>query len=324
MSKAIVIREYGEPCVLKMEYVALAGLGDNQVRLCQTAIGVNFHDCYVRSGLYKTLALPGIPGCEAVGVVEEVGRDVTGISVGDRIAYVTGDYGAYAEERILDADLALKLPDGISDSVAATKLLRAMTVEMLLFQVAKVKAGDTILVHAAAGGVGRLLCQWAHSMGVTVIGTVGSEAKAQQASTYGCAHTILYRQQDVAAEVHNLTSGKGVDYVFDSVGADTFEGSLAALKVTGHLINFGQSSGPIKPVAMAQLAAKSITLSRPILFHYIADKLAYQTMGLSVFDAFLSGFLSDDEATSLPLMRAEEAHIRLENRSGGGSMMLVP
>lgn len=324
MSQAIVIREYGAPSVLKMEHVALGGLGDHQVRLCQTAIGVNFHDCYVRSGLYKTLTLPGVPGCEAVGVVKEIGREVTGISVGDRVAYVTGHYGAYAEERILDADLALKLPDGISDAVAATKLLRAMTVEMLLFQVAKVKAGDTILVHAAAGGVGKLLCQWAHSMGVTVIGTVGSQEKAIQASTYGCTHTILYSQQDFVTEVENITSGKGVDYVFDSVGADTFEGSLAVLKLTGHLINFGQSSGAIKPVQMAQLAAKSITLSRPILFHYITDKLAYQTMALSVFDAFLSGFLSDDETTSLPLLRAEEAHIRLENRSGGGSMMLIP
>ena len=324
MSKAIVIREYGAPSKLVLEDIQVGTPSQNQVRIRQTAIGVNFHDCYVRSGLYKTLPLPGTPGCEAVGVVEAVGSDVAELEVGDRVAYVTGQYGAYASERLLDADLALKLPDGISDAIAATKLLRAMTVEMLLFQVAKIKAGDTILVHAAAGGVGKLLCQWAYSMGVTVIGTVGSQEKAHKAEQYGCAHTILYRQQDFTSEVSRITQGKGVDYVFDSVGADTFEGSLAALKLTGHLINFGQSSGPIEPIEMAQLAAKSITLSRPILFHYIADKLAYQTMALSVFDAFLSGFLSDDDVHSVPLSKAREAHERLENRSGGGSMMLIP
>ena len=245
MASAIVIRAYGGSDVLVCEDTDSSAPAAGQLRIRQTGIGVNFHDVYVRSGLYKTLSLPGIPGCEAVGIVEEIGPGVEGFAIGDRVAYVTGEYGAYASHRVLDAGVALKVPDGVEDMLVATNLLRAMTVDMLITQVAKVRPGDTILVQAAAGGVGRLLCQWASHIGATVIGTVGSPAKAEQAKAAGCTHPILYREVDFVEAVKDITGGIGVDVAYDSVGKDTFYGSLEALKPTGHLVNFGQSSGPV-------------------------------------------------------------------------------
>lgn len=295
-----------------------------QIRIRQTGIGVNFHDVYVRSGLYKTLALPGIPGGEAVGVVEATGEGVEGYVIGERVAYVTGTYGAYATHRLLDARLALKVPDDLADSTVATNLLRAMTADMLIAQVTQVKAGDTVLVQAAAGGVGRLLCQWASHLGATVIGTVGSREKAALAKAVGCAHPILYRETDFVSAVKELTNGNGVDKAFDSVGKDTFYGSLETLKPTGHLVNFGQSAGPVAPLEMPQLAAKSLTVSRPILFHYTADLHAYRAMANSAFKAFSEGFLQADSVTEIPLRDASQAHVALENRTGGGSLMLTP
>ncbi|TCL08221.1 NADPH2:quinone reductase [Shimia isoporae] len=324
MAKAIVIREHGASDVLRYEDITLAAPAAGQLRLRQTAIGVNFHDVYVRSGLYKTLPLPGTPGCEAVGIVEDIGTGVEGFAIGDRVAYVSSAYGAYASHRLLDASLAIKVPAGLPDGLVATNLLRAMTVDMLIAQVCRVKQGDTILVQAAAGGVGRLLSQWASHLGATVIGTVGTAEKAKQAKASGCAHTILYRETDFVEAVGNLTRGQGVDVVFDSVGKDTFYGSLEALKPTGHLVNFGQSSGPVAPLEMPQLAAKSLTVSRPILFHYTANPSAYQEMAKAAFDAFSKGFLTADTATSIPLQAAPDAHALLENRSGGGAVMLVP
>lgn len=324
METAIVIREYGGSEVLKAEKVDVGKAGAGEIRIRQTGIGVNFHDVYVRSGLYKTLSLPGIPGCEAVGIVEDIGTGVDAFKVGERVAYVTGTYGAYASHRLLNANLALHVPDTVPDSTVATNLLRAMTVDMLISQVAQVKKGDTILVQAAAGGVGKLLCQWAANVGATVIGTVGSEEKALQAKAYGCTHTILYRQDDFVTATHDLTDGLGVDVAYDSVGADTFYGSLTTLKPTGHLVNFGQSSGPVKPLEMPQLAAKSLTVSRPILFHYMADPMQYQQMASSVFDAFDSGFLSVAEPQAIPLADAFKAHDVLEDGTGGGALMLLP
>lgn len=323
MTKAIVIREHGASDVLRCEDITLAAPTFGQLRLRQTAIGVNFHDVYVRSGLYKTLPLPGIPGCEAVGIVEDIGPNVEGVAIGDRVAYVTSTYGAYASHRLLDEALAVKLPEDLPDELVATNLLRAMTVDMLIAQVTQVTAGDTILVQAAAGGVGRLLCQWASHIGATVIGTVGSAAKAAQAKAAGCAHTILYREVDFVAAVNDLTDGKGVDVVYDSVGKDTFFGSLDALKPTGHLVNFGQSSGPVAPLEMPQLAAKSLTVSRPILFHYTAQPSAYRAMAASAVKAFSAGVLKSDAPKILPLNAASEAHDHLENRTGG-ELMLAP
>ncbi|WP_300586349.1 quinone oxidoreductase [Marivita sp.] len=324
MANAIIIRDYGGSDVLKLEPIDLGDPKSDEIRIRQTAIGVNYHDVYVRSGLYKTLALPGIPGCEATGVVEAVGADVQGLKAGDRIAYVTGTYGAYASHRVLPAGLAVPLPDGVADTVAASNLLRAMTVEMLTAKVARVEAGMTILVHAAAGGVGKMLCQVLASLGVTVIGTVGSSAKAEVAQANGCAFTVLYREVPFEKAVMDITGGAGVDVIYDSVGADTFAGSLEVLRTCGHLVNFGQSSGPVDPLTMATLAAKSLTVSRPILFHYLASSDTYQAMATRVFDKFAAGILNAAEQTPVALKDAGAAHDTLENMTGGGSLVLIP
>lgn len=324
LAHAIIIREYGGSDALKLESIELDAPASGEIRMRQTAIGVNYHDVYVRSGLYKTLALPGIPGCEATGIVEAVGEDVSHLKVGDRIAYVTGTYGAYTSHRNLAAGLAVPLPNGVGDTVAASNLLRAMTVEMLTAQVARIEAGMTVLVHAAAGGVGKMLSQVLASLGVTVIGTVGSSAKAEVAQANGCAHTILYRDVAFEKAVLDITRGAGVDVVYDSVGADTFAGSLEVLKTCGQLVNFGQSSGPVDPLAMATLAAKSLTVSRPILFHYLTNPATYQAMAARVFNKFETSILDAGQQTPVALKAASEAHDTLENMTGGGSLVLIP
>lgn len=323
--KAIVIRSYGGSDVMAIEDVALPVPAADGIRIRQTAIGVNFHDVYVRSGLYKTLPLPGILGCEGAGVVEALGENVEGFEIGDRVAYVTGPpYGAYASHRVLPASAAIPLPDGISDTLAATTLLRALTVEMLTRRVLNLQAGMTILIHAAAGGVGRLLCQRASALGVTVLGTMGSVEKAEIAKASGCTHPILYRETAFESEALHITKGLGVDVVYDSIGADTFAGSLKALALCGHLVNFGQSSGPADPLAMSTLAEKSLTVSRPILFHYLADPVQYRAMAAAVFDSFQAGALRADHATAVPLAEASKAHDMLESRAAIGGVFLQP
>ncbi|CAN5139920.1 quinone oxidoreductase [soil metagenome] len=324
MATAIVLREHGGPEVLTSEGVEVGRPGPGQLRVRQTAIGVNFHDCYVRSGLYRTLALPGVPGIEAAGVVEEIGGGVSGFAAGDRIAYVTGQYGAYASERLLPAVLALRLPPGIGETVAATVLLKGLTAEMLTREVHPLKAGDVILVHAAAGGVGRLLCRRAQQLGATVIGTVGSEAKAELARAAGCAHTILYRQEDFVTRVKDLTGGRGVDVAYDSVGRDTFDGSLECLALRGHLVNFGQASGSVAPFEVARLAARSTRVSRPILFHYIAERGALEALAACVFEAVLSGLFATEAGQVFPLADAAAAHRALEARQAEGPLVLMP
>ena len=325
MPQAIVINTYGGSDVLVLEDVTVSDPGPGEIRLRQTAIGVNFHDIYVRSGLYKTLTPPGVPGCEAAGVVEAVGDGVSDFEVGDRVGYVMGPpYGAYASHRVLPAELAVPLPDTIGDKLAAAVLLRALTVDMLARQVVSLREGMSILVHAAAGGVGRLLCQQAAHLGVTVYGTVGSEEKAGIAKGAGCHHPILYRDVDFADEVLRLTGGRGVDVVYDSIGADTFAGSLKALAPCGHLVNFGQSSGPVEPVAMATLAEKSLTVTRPILFHYIGETEKRREMAAAVFDGFANGVLRADPATELPLAEARAAHDLLESRKAMAGVVLTP
>lgn len=323
-AQAIVIREYGGSEVLVCEDVEVSAPAAGELRIRQTGIGVNFHDVYVRSGLYKTLALPGVPGCEAAGVVEAVGPDVSGYEEGDRIAYVTGGYGAYASHRILPAHLAVPMPDGVTDEAAASNLLRAMTVEMLTGPVCSISADMSILVHAAAGGVGRMLCQALSNLGATVIGTVGSAEKADIAKANGCTHTILYRELDFTKVVADITSGEGVQVVYDSVGADTFAGSIEALDFCGQLVNFGQSSGPIDPISMATLAAKSLTVSRPILFHYLRDPRQYRAMADQALGKFASGQFRAPAPTPVPLSDAAKAHDILESMTGGGSLILVP
>ncbi len=222
MDQAIVIHAAGGPEVLRCEPVTVGAPGPGQVRLRQSFVGVNFHDCYVRSGAYTTLKLPGIPGLEAVGTVEAVGPDVHDLAVGERVGYITRAYGSYASVRLIDAATLVRLPAWLDDRAAAATLLRGLTAQMLVCQVFPVRAGHTVLVHAAAGGVGRLLCQWVSHLGATVIGTVGSEEKARVAANSGCSHTILYRSEDFVARVRAITAGRGVDVAYDSVGKDTF------------------------------------------------------------------------------------------------------
>jgi NADPH2:quinone reductase len=321
---AIVLREFGGPEVLRFESVSVGAPGPDEVRLRHTAINVNFHDTYVRTGLYKTLTLPGIPGLDAVGVVAAVGARVKHLKRGDRVAYITQAYGAYAEERLIAADRVLPLPDDIDDRTAAATLLRGMTVQMLLSKVHVLKEGELYLVHAVAGGVGRLLCQWATHLGAYVIGTAGNEQKAALAVQSGCKDVILYRQDNFAQRVLELTNGRGVDAVFDSVGKDTFAGSLECLALRGHLINFGQSSGPVEPFAVSRLAQKSNTLSRPLLFHYIEEPVERREMADQVFKALRSGVIVADIGAQFPLRDAAQAHRALELRATTGSTILIP
>lgn len=324
MAQAIMLREHGGPEVLRAEAIDVPAPGPGALLLRQTAVGVNFHDCYVRSGLYRTLPLPGVPGIEAAGVVEAIGPGVAGFAPGDRVAYVTGGYGAYASHRVIPAAIALRLPDGVSDALAASVLLKGLTAEMLLRQVHRVQPGQTILVHAAAGGVGRLLCQWASHLGATVIGTAGSPARAEIARRAGCAHVVLYREQDFVAEVRRLTDGRGVDAAYDSVGQDTFDGSLECLALRGHLVNFGQASGPVPPFQVQRLAAKSNSLTRPILFHYIAGRAALEAMAAALFDVLATGAVRAEAGAALPLAEAARAHALLESRQAEAPLILLP
>jgi NADPH:quinone reductase len=324
MATAIVLREPGGPEVLKSETVVVGKPGAGELRIRQTAIGVNFHDVYVRSGLYQTLPLPGIPGIEAAGVIEEIGPGTLNFAVGDHIAYVTGQYGAYASERILPAALAIRLPPGVSDQVAASALLKGLTAEMLVREVRPIRPGDIVLVQAAAGNVGRLLCQLAQHLGATIIGTVGSQAKVEVARRAGCAHTILYRNENFVDRVREITSGRGVDVAYDAVGKDTFQGSLESLAIRGHLVNFGQSSGSVEPFEVSKLAAKSNSVTRPILFHYIAQRNDLERMAAAVFDAITRGVLTVDRGKVFPLAAAADAHRELEARKASGPLLLVP
>jgi NADPH2:quinone reductase len=323
MPQAIVLRTYGGPETLRSEPVEVGVPGPDEIRLRQTAIGVNYHDVYVRTGLYQTLPLPGIPGIEAVGVVEETGPEVKDIAPGDRIGYVTNIYGAYASDRLLPASLAIPIPDSIDDNLAATILLKGMTANMLVRQVHSIAPGMTVLVHAAAGGVGRLVSQWATALGASVIGTVGDERKRQIALAAGCVEAILYREVDFVPEVRRITGGRGVDVAFDGVGGETFYGSLDALATFGHLVNFGQSAGPVAPLHMPQLAAKSASVSRPIIFHAIADTVRRDRMAEELFAAFADGTLSAEPGQPFPLDAAGDAHALLESRTATSPLILV-
>jgi NADPH2:quinone reductase len=322
MAQAIVLRTYGGPEELRLEEIEVGAPGQGEVRLRQTVLGINFHDAYVRSGLYRTLALPGIPGIEAAGVVDAVGEGVTHLRVGDRVAYVTAAYGAYASHRLMAADRLIRLPDDIDDRTAGAMMVKGLTVQMLLTKLRPLMPGETCLIHAAAGGVGQMLSQWAHHLGAKVIGTVGSDAKAKRAKANGCDHVIVYAREDFAARVTEITGGKGVAVVYDSVGLDTFEGSLTVLAPRGCLINFGQSSGPIPPFAPSRLAAKSNALWRPILFHYIEDAVERQEMADRLFAAVRTGLVKVEVGAAFPLSAAADAHRAMEARATTGSTIL--
>jgi NADPH2:quinone reductase len=322
MPHAIRVHQTGGPEVLKWEQVEVGDPGSGEVRLRQEAAGVNFIDVYHRTGLYPQ-PLPFIPGVEGAGVVEAVGPDVASVQVGDRVAY-GGPVGGYAEVRLIPADRVVKLPDGISAEAAAGMMLKGMTAEMLLKRVYPVKAGDTILVHAAAGGVGLILCQWAKALGATVIGTVGSDEKAELARAHGCDHPIVYTRQDFVAEVDRITGGSKVAVVYDGVGRDTFMKSLDCLKRRGMMASFGNASGPVDPFDALLLARKgSLFLTRPTLYDYTLDPNDLQQSARALVEVVESGKVKIDIGQRFPLKDAAEAHRALEARKTSGSTILT-
>ncbi|MBU2946539.1 quinone oxidoreductase family protein [Zobellia uliginosa] len=324
MAKAIQISSYGAPEVLKLTDLSPITPKPDEIVIRQTAIGINFHDIYVRSGLYKTLSLPGIPGIEGAGVITKIGSEVTSFSIGDRVAYITSSYGGYASERSLPAAIAVPIPDGISDVIAASVILKGLTVQMLANKVARIKKGDAILVHAAAGGVGQLLVQEAKNRGATVFGTVGSDVKAEIAKNKGCDHIIRYREENVYDRVMDVTNGTGLRIIYDSVGKDTFYDSLASLDFGGHLVNFGQSSGPIENFEVSMLAKKSATLSRPMIFHYVRKRQELLHMSQTLFKAIKEGDIKTTEPLQMPLKEASKAHELLTSRTLTQSIVLIP
>ena len=322
MTYAIRVHETGGPEVLKWEEVKVGDPGPGQVRLRQEAVGLNYIDIYHRTGLYPQ-PLPFIPGVEGAGVVEAVGADVTGLKAGDRVAY-SGPIGGYAEERLIPADKLVKLPDSISTEQAGAMLLQGMTAHMLLRSVYQVKDGDTILIHAAAGGVGLIVCQWAKALGATVIGTVGSEDKAELARAHGCDHPILYKTQDFAVEVDRITNGAKLPVVYDSIGKDTFEKSLDCLAPKGLMVTFGNASGPVPPVEPGLLAQKgSLFLTRPTLFTYTATRAGLDEAATELFEVVASGKVKVEVKQRFALKDAAEAHRALEARQTIGSTVLT-
>lgn len=325
MSKAIRLHETGGPEVLQWEEVKTGSPGPGEVHLRQTAIGLNFIDVYHRSGLYPLANLPAVPGMEAAGVVVSIGEEVTDISPGDRVAYAGLPPGAYAEERLIPAHRLVRLPDTISDQQAAGMMLQGMTVQYLLRSTFRVKKGDVILLHAAAGGVGLIACQWARHLGATVIGTVGSPEKAELAKEHGCQYPLLYREQDWVSRVREITDGEGVAVVYDSVGRDTFLKSLDCLRPLGLMVSFGQSSGPVAPLETGLLAAKgSLFLTRPTLMTYTAKRKDLLASASELFDVVQSGAVKIEVQQTYPLREAAQAHRDLEARKTTGSTVLLP
>lgn len=325
MPKAIRIHENGGPEVLLYEECDIGKPGAGEVLIRHTAVGLNFIDVYFRSGLYPPPAgLPLIPGNEAAGEVLETGDGVDWLKPGARVAYA-GPLGAYAEQRIIAADRLVKVPDGISDEEAAAMMLKGMTVEYLLRRTFPVKAGDTVLYHAAAGGVGLIFGQWARALGVTLIGTVGSEEKAQLARAHGYEHVINYSTENFVERVADITGGKKCDVVYDSVGKDTYEGSLDCLRVRGMFVSFGQSSGSIPPFNMAILSQKgSLFATRPTLFQYIAKRDELEDSAGALFDVVKSGTVKIKINQRYPLADAAQAHRDLEARKTTGTTVLIP
>jgi len=323
--KAILISKHGGPEVLEWRDHEVGHPGPGEVRVRQEAVGLNFLDVYFRTGLYAApKGLPLVPGNEAAGVVTEVGEGVTLFKEGDRVAYA-GPIGAYAQERLIEAQKIVKVPDGIELDVAASMMLKGMTAEYLLCRTYAVKPGDTILFHAAAGGVGLIVGQWAKALGATVIGTVGSDEKAELASANGYDHVINYRTEDFVGRVKEITGGKGCEVVYDAVGKDTFPGSLDCLRPRGLWASFGQSSGPIEPFNMAILSQKgSLFATRPTLFTYIASREDLEASANALFDVVSRGVVKIDINQRYPLSDAAQAHIDLEGRKTTGTTVLLP
>lgn len=322
--RAIRIARTGGPEVLELAEVEVPSPKPGEILVRHEAVGVNFIDTYHRTGLYP-VKLPSGLGLEAAGVVEAVGDGVERFKTGDRVAYASGPIGAYAELNVTAAARAVKLPAGVDAKVGAAALLKGMTAEFLVRRTFPVKAGDTILVHAAAGGVGSILVQWAKHLGAQVIGTAGSEAKAELARNHGADHVILYRDQDVAAEVRRLTDGKGVPVAYDSVGAATFEGTLASLARRGLFVSFGNASGPVPPFAPLRLSqAGSLFFTRPTMFDYTATTEELDQSAAALFEVIQSGAVKIDIGQTFALGDARKAHEALEGRETVGASLLIP
>ena len=323
-SPAIVVREKGGPEVLRYETVDVPAPAKGEVLLRHSAIGVNYIDVYYRAAWYTPPGYPFVPGMEGAGTVEAVGPDVTELAVGDSVAYATRPLGAYAALRCMPADRVVKLPKGIEEDVAAASMLKGMTAQYLLRRVFRVAEGHRILVHAAAGGVGSILCPWAKHLGATVIGTVGTEEKAARVLANGCDHAIVYTKEDFVARVREITGGAGVHVAYDSVGKDTFLGSLSCLAPMGMLALFGQSSGPVEPLDVTVLARKSLFLTRPGLPDYTAKRDDLVASAWELFEVIGKGIVDVRIERKLPLADAARAHRELEARHTTGSTILVP
>ena len=324
MTKAIRVHNTGGPEVMTLEDVEIGHPGTDEVRVRHTAIGLNFIDVYFRTGAYPAQT-PFTPGFEAAGVVEAIGGGVNNLSIGDRIAYAAQPIGAYAEERLIPADRVVKLPDEIEDRVGAAIMLKGMTTEYLLRRTYAINAGDIILFHAAAGGVGLMAWQWASHLGATVIGTGGSEETADLAREHGCHQTIIYTQEDFVERVNEITDGKGVNVVYDAVGKDTFLKGFDCLRPLGTMVLFGASSGAPEPINPALLQAKgSLFLTRPSLFNYIADYESLTQSALELFDVVSTGAIAVEVNQEHALSNASESHRELEGRRTTGATILIP
>jgi len=323
MAKAVRFHKQGGPEVLQLDEIPVGEPGAGQVRIRHTAIGVNFLDTYQRSGLYP-MQVPQVAGNEGAGVVEALGSGVTDLKVGDRVAY-TGLVGAYCDQRVVPAERMVKLPQGVSDEQAASMMLKGLTVHYLIFTTYKVQKGETVLWHAAAGGVGLIACQWLKALGATVIGTVGSEAKAKLAGAHGADHVINYSTENFVARVKEITGGKGVPVVYDSVGKSTWEGSLDCLRPLGMWVTFGNASGPVPPFNTLMLAQKgSLYLTRPTLATYTASRADLEATSKSLFDVVKSGKVKIEITARYKLADAAQCHRDLEGRKTTGSVILLP
>ena len=325
-TQAIMFSQFGGPEVLSLQPVALPAPGPGEIQLRHLAIGLNFIDIYHRKGIFAApLPLPSGLGVEGVGTVIATGDGVTGFSTGDRVAYVGGPPGGYSESRNLPAARAIRVPDGIDDTTAAAMIFKGLTAEYLIHRCMAVRQGDPVLFHAAAGGVGSIACQWLKSIGAVVIGTVGTDAKADTARRNGCDHVIVAGTEDIADRVRQITGGKGVRVVYDSVGADTFAASLDCLAPRGTLVSFGESSGPVPPLAVGSLGARgSLFVTRPSIAHYTADRAEYEAAAQRLFAAMSDGTLAPPQVTPYPLAQAARAQDDMENRRTQGSVVLLP
>ena len=323
MARAIRFHQTGGPEVLKLETAQVGEPGPGQARVRHTYVAVNFIDVYFRTGRYP-LPLPNGLGSDAVGVVEAVGSGVTDVRVGDRVGYLLGPQGAYADVRIMPADVLIPLPDGVSDRTASTLMMKGMTTQYLFRQVYPLKGGETILYHAAAGGVGLIACQWAKALGVTMIGTVSTDQKAEVARAHGCAHTIVTSRENIAERVREITGGKGVPVVYDSVGKDTLMASLDSLQPRGALVSNGTSSGPVVIDSMLLAVKGSLWVTRPAMIHYATPRAHMLEMAKELFDLVLAGKIRSEPNQTFALEDAAEAHRALEARKTVGATVLVP